>query len=543
MFGLLKRPSVAGHAISAGKTWYSTATKPAYILVTILLSIALIFSSLIIAGCTKESTMLRNFHLIELRYGEPGAVAGGFNLTAAADTGTNGTLSAVRVGYRKICVEARFPEIPVDGPKKDDKKADEKKEEEKKDEDVPADNEGGPGLNRNDEPASKSSSRLLKRADKDSQDKDDNKDGKDKDEAELSWRCFTAKETKKLDFAEDPSNLLSVARTYKSKLSYTTPYLMTVCFTALALLFTIPNLFVLGGLFSCFSRTKYAVKKPMSILPSSSSPSASTPAPTSTGYPLWAQKTAAICAALAVIIGCISNALHHVMTGALDSLLGTVTMGGVIVDKGNSAIGFGWAAFGLCIIAAGILAALTMAAITADRLEREALRFEATAQSYAGNTTNNIKGKVFGMLGRSSNEKHSLQDLGQHPALAEVGCGCACAACNACTGVKSHQRKSEDSGYAQNSYTMPYGEENQNRPYPGVQRQDSFNRRLVGVMNNHSNANSGIQVPPPTYPGGGYQSGGGQRSLKFQDRVKERAVEEARKGAEKMKERITGKGF
>lgn len=142
-----------------------------------------------------------------------------------------------------------------------------------------------------------------------------------------------------MDFGHDPLDLLSVAMIYKSKISYSLPHFAAITFTAIAFLALVPNL--------------------VPVIP----------------VPPVTRRVAAVSGLVAAMLSGGAMTLQQVTSGAVANLVTQVSTGGIEVDMGNSAVGFGWAAFALTAVAAVAVAAVVAAEIAREKAEQKAREY------------------------------------------------------------------------------------------------------------------------------------------------------------------------
>jgi len=82
-------------------------TKPIYLFSSITLTATMIFLSLILAGCTTSTAILRNFELVTLSYRpspQSNSNLPGLDKLLNVDKVGNSTFMTLRVGYRGVCI-------------------------------------------------------------------------------------------------------------------------------------------------------------------------------------------------------------------------------------------------------------------------------------------------------------------------------------------------------------------------------------------------------------------------------------------------------
>lgn len=89
------------------KTGTSVYTKPVYILSSLILTLAVVFTTLIISGCTSSAPTVRKFYIVSLRYEDSNTsdLVGNVADFLKKDDGGVERLNTLRVGYRGVCVE------------------------------------------------------------------------------------------------------------------------------------------------------------------------------------------------------------------------------------------------------------------------------------------------------------------------------------------------------------------------------------------------------------------------------------------------------
>jgi hypothetical protein len=87
-----------------------TPAEPIYLFCFCTLVVALVFNSLLLAGCTSATPGLRKFYLVSLHYNTEStksSIITDLDKVLSSDKGKNGTFNYIRIGYRGICIETK----------------------------------------------------------------------------------------------------------------------------------------------------------------------------------------------------------------------------------------------------------------------------------------------------------------------------------------------------------------------------------------------------------------------------------------------------